>query len=155
MFYPVWWIQVHWIWIRIQGYVFIFNYCEFIFLIFHLFASILSFIYMRGSGSVFGIRIRIHRARVCGSNTYAISFPPLYQRIDLAKLSCLNETVDNSGRTVFKPFEQRRDRSQFVESDADEELLFNIPFTGNVKLKGIRYRCLSSLSFPLTDKAMF
>ena len=80
----------------------------------------------------------------------------LYQRIDLANLSCLNEVVEGSGKTVFKPWESTLDREKFVESDADEELLINIPFTGsessnrfcgtflsnsiyegNVKLKGL------------------
>ena len=64
----------------------------------------------------------------------------LYQRIDLAKLTCLNETSENSGKLVFKPWERRLDKldkEDFVESDADEELLINIPFTGNVKLKGL------------------
>ncbi|XP_068935350.1 PITH domain-containing protein 1 [Petaurus breviceps papuanus] len=61
----------------------------------------------------------------------------LYLRIDLERLQCLNESREGSGRGVFKPWEERADRTKFVESDADEELLFNIPFTGNVKLKGI------------------
>lgn len=61
----------------------------------------------------------------------------LYLRIDLERLQCLNESREGSGRGVFKPWEERTDRSKFVESDADEELLFNIPFTGNVKLKGV------------------
>lgn len=37
---------------------------------------------------------------------------------------------------------------QFVQSDADEELLFNIPFTGNVKLKGIRIASEDTDSHP-------
>ncbi|XP_068121490.1 PITH domain-containing protein 1 [Hyperolius riggenbachi] len=61
----------------------------------------------------------------------------LYQKIDLEKLQCLNENREGSGRTVFRAWEERGDRTRFVESDDDEELLFNIPFTGNVKLKGI------------------
>ncbi|XP_023348164.1 PITH domain-containing protein CG6153 isoform X2 [Eurytemora carolleeae] len=61
----------------------------------------------------------------------------LYQRIDLNQLSCLNEAVEESGKKVFKPYEARLDRREWVESDADEELLFNIPFTGSVKLKGL------------------
>ncbi|XP_028162754.1 PITH domain-containing protein CG6153 isoform X2 [Ostrinia furnacalis] len=62
----------------------------------------------------------------------------LFEKIDKENLECLNESIDGAGKTVFKPWDKRLDRTNFVESDADEELLFNIPFTGNVKLKGIR-----------------
>ncbi|XP_061407282.1 PITH domain-containing protein 1 isoform X1 [Lethenteron reissneri] len=61
----------------------------------------------------------------------------LFLKIDRDRLECLNEQIDGSGKQVFRPWDERNDRSRFVESDADEELLFNIPFTGNVKLKGI------------------
>ncbi|GJQ66837.1 hypothetical protein Trydic_g7869 [Trypoxylus dichotomus] len=61
----------------------------------------------------------------------------LYAKIDKDNLECLNEAVEGSGRTIFKPWEERLNFDTYVESDADEELLFNIPFTGNVKLKGI------------------
>lgn len=62
----------------------------------------------------------------------------LYTKIDTENLECLNESTDGSGKCVFKPYEERLNFEKFVESDADEELLFNIPFTGNIKLKGFR-----------------
>lgn len=85
----------------------------------------------------------------------------LYQKIDMQNLEVLNEAEENSGKieshdlrtseqlllsnlfrqtgkNVFKSYENRLDFSLFVESDCDQELLFNIPFTGNIKLKGIR-----------------
>ncbi|XP_075729135.1 PITH domain-containing protein CG6153 isoform X1 [Rhipicephalus microplus] len=61
----------------------------------------------------------------------------LYSKIDLDNVECLNEKEEGSGKLVFKPWEQRLDREKYVDSDVDEELLFNIPFTGNVKLKSI------------------
>ncbi|XP_055329370.1 PITH domain-containing protein 1-like [Paramacrobiotus metropolitanus] len=61
----------------------------------------------------------------------------LYLRIDLDHLECLNEDVEGSGRKVFKAWEDRHQRDVYAESADDAELLFNIPFTGNVKLKGI------------------
>ncbi|TPP62025.1 putative cyclin protein [Fasciola gigantica] len=61
----------------------------------------------------------------------------LFRFVDLEHMECLNEATPGSGKSVFKPYEDRKDWSVFVESDADEELLFNIPFTGNVKLKAI------------------
>ncbi|KAL1124418.1 hypothetical protein AAG570_001047 [Ranatra chinensis] len=61
----------------------------------------------------------------------------LYSKIDIENVECLNEAIEDSGKCVFKPWEERLNIEKFVESDADEELLFNIPFTGNIKLKGI------------------
>jgi len=61
----------------------------------------------------------------------------LYLKIDTNRVQCLNEATEGSGKTVFKPWNDRLDKTQFVESDVDEELLFIIPFTGNVKLKGL------------------
>ncbi|XP_028043274.1 PITH domain-containing protein CG6153 isoform X1 [Bombyx mandarina] len=72
----------------------------------------------------------------------------LHEKIDLDHLECLNESLEGSGKSVFKPWDKRLDRSKFVESDADEELLFNIPFTGNIKLKGIKVASEDTDSHP-------
>ncbi|XP_002123422.2 PITH domain-containing protein 1 [Ciona intestinalis] len=61
----------------------------------------------------------------------------LYLKINLTQLECLNESEEGAGKKVFKAWDERLDRERYVESDADPELLFNIPFTGNVKLKSI------------------
>jgi len=61
----------------------------------------------------------------------------LYTRIDTDRIECLNEAAEGSGKLVFKPWDERLNFEQFVESDCDEELLLKIPFTGNVKLKGL------------------
>jgi len=63
----------------------------------------------------------------------------LYQKIDFSKMECLNESEEDSGKRVFRPWQSRLDKnsSDCVTSDCDAELLFNIPFTGNIKLKGL------------------
>lgn len=61
----------------------------------------------------------------------------LYSRIDIDKLQCLNESTEGSGKKIFKAWDKRLHFEDYVESDCDAELLINIPFTGNVKLKSI------------------
>lgn len=82
-----------------------------------------------------------HEGGCCGhgdgideSNSIAYS---LYEKIDLNNLECLNESVDGSGLKVFKSWSERLNTDDYVESDCDAELIFNIPFTGDVKIKGI------------------
>ncbi|MCP9259416.1 PITH domain-containing protein 1 [Dirofilaria immitis] len=57
--------------------------------------------------------------------------------IDLQKVVVLNETVEGSGAMIFKKWDNRLDRTIRVESDVDEELLFNVPFKGYVKITGL------------------
>lgn len=57
--------------------------------------------------------------------------------IDIDNVRCLNEETAGSGKTVFKSFDDRFDKSKFVASDCDGELLFIVPFTSQVKLRSI------------------
>ncbi|KAF9172517.1 PITH domain-containing protein 1 [Mortierella sp. AD011] len=77
----------------------------------------------------------------------------LYQRIDHDNVVCLNEAEPNSGRSVLKPWHEKMDDSKFVESDADEQLIFRIPFTGLVKLKSISLRTDPGETAPKKMKA--
>ena len=61
----------------------------------------------------------------------------LYTKINDSTFECLGEEVDGSGRKVFKSYDDRMEKETFVNSDCDPELLFNIPFNGNVKIFSI------------------
>ncbi|TPX69610.1 hypothetical protein SpCBS45565_g02347 [Spizellomyces sp. 'palustris'] len=61
----------------------------------------------------------------------------LYKQIDIDNVRCLNESMEGAAKTVFKTWEQRADLTKYVESDADEQLIINIPFTASIKLKSI------------------
>eukprot|EP01135_Chromosphaera_perkinsii_P008701 Nk52_evm34s1444 gene=Nk52_evmTU34s1444 len=61
----------------------------------------------------------------------------LYRYIDVEKVVCLNESETDSAKKVFKPWEDRLSVDGFVQSDADEELIIHIPFTGDMKIKSI------------------
>ncbi|KAI9849323.1 MAG: hypothetical protein M1837_004783 [Sclerophora amabilis] len=77
----------------------------------------------------------------------------LYQQIDFDKITALNEAVPNSGIAVVKKgWEKRMDAQPELESDADEQLLVYIPFTGQVKLHQILVRSSATSAAPFTVK---
>ncbi|KAJ1925122.1 hypothetical protein IWQ60_004763 [Tieghemiomyces parasiticus] len=61
----------------------------------------------------------------------------LYGKIDLDRVRCLNEHSAGAARGIFKPWDKRKDREPYLESDCDEQLILFVPFTGMVKLKSI------------------
>lgn len=53
-----------------------------------------------------------------------------FQKIDFFKFQCLNEVEEGLVKNVFKLWDECLDIIKFVESDVDEEFLFNIFFVG-------------------------
>jgi PITH domain len=65
----------------------------------------------------------------------------LRQYIDFSRVSCLNEEVQDSGRSVLKLHEHRLSNNPFLKScEGDPELLLNIPFTETVTVQSISVR---------------
>ncbi|KAI9183043.1 hypothetical protein H9P43_003959 [Blastocladiella emersonii ATCC 22665] len=77
----------------------------------------------------------------------------LWQYVDVDRVRALNESVEGAAKSVFRPWDQRLDDSKFVESDADEQLIIFIPFTGQVKLKAIALRAPLDESAPAEMRA--
>ncbi|KAF8920120.1 galactose-binding domain-like protein [Mucidula mucida] len=59
----------------------------------------------------------------------------LYMHIDRDNVVALNGEGD--GRGVIKPWHERANEEKYLESDADDQLILRIPFTGSVKLRSI------------------
>ncbi|KAF3011491.1 hypothetical protein G7054_g3331 [Neopestalotiopsis clavispora] len=77
----------------------------------------------------------------------------LYQHIDFDGINTMNEAADDSGRAIVKKtWAERTQVEPELESDADEQIIMSVPFTGQVKLHSILLRSSPSDSAPRTLK---
>ena len=77
----------------------------------------------------------------------------LYKQIDFDKIITLNEAEPRSGASVVqKTWAERLNEDPHLESDADEQLLMHVPFSGSCKLYSILMRTSDSPAAPLTLK---
>lgn len=60
----------------------------------------------------------------------------------------LNEQIPEMVKGIIKPFDQQKDETKFVESDADDQLIIRIPFIGGVKLRAIMIKAGPSEQTP-------
>mmetsp|Transcript_9657 Transcript_9657/g.27754 ORF Transcript_9657/g.27754 Transcript_9657/m.27754 type:complete len:165 (-) Transcript_9657:542-1036(-) len=83
----------------------------------------------------------------------------LFDSIDTVNVKALNAKSGHGPLDAIKPYDLRMDVSRWMESDADEQLIVNIPFTGSVKLKAFslasgRISCLISSVFIVSQGAV-
>jgi len=62
----------------------------------------------------------------------------LLSRIDLDNVDALNAENEQQAKDVVgKPWDNRFDEDKYLMSDADQQLIVRIPFTGQVKLRSV------------------
>ncbi|GAA5839520.1 hypothetical protein JCM5353_002775 [Sporobolomyces roseus] len=61
----------------------------------------------------------------------------LYPFVDRDKVVALNAGEGKEPKIVIRPWDQRNQEDEWLESDADEQLILRVPFTGSVKLRSI------------------
>ncbi|KAK7948944.1 uncharacterized protein PG986_009830 [Apiospora aurea] len=77
----------------------------------------------------------------------------LYQHINFDAVQTLNEEEPGSGQAVLKKtWAERLEPAPEVASDADEQVIVQVPFTGQVKLHSVLLRTSQSDSAPRTLK---
>ncbi|KAJ5489639.1 hypothetical protein N7539_004529 [Penicillium diatomitis] len=77
----------------------------------------------------------------------------LYSQIDFDSVTTLNEARPKSGAAILKKtWAERLNDQPELESDADEQLLMHIPFTGQVKLHSILIYTAPTPAAPKTLK---
>ncbi|KAI5480900.1 hypothetical protein MNV49_006709 [Pseudohyphozyma bogoriensis] len=59
----------------------------------------------------------------------------LFSHIDRDRVVGLN--TESDPKVVIRPWDERSQEDEFVESDADEQLILHIPFTGSIKLRAL------------------
>eukprot|EP00357_Protocruzia_adherens_P019672 CAMPEP_0115005784 /NCGR_PEP_ID=MMETSP0216-20121206/20094_1 /TAXON_ID=223996 /ORGANISM="Protocruzia adherens, Strain Boccale" /LENGTH=209 /DNA_ID=CAMNT_0002372209 /DNA_START=18 /DNA_END=647 /DNA_ORIENTATION=+ len=73
----------------------------------------------------------------------------LYHFINRDKAFCLNEDVQGSCQSVFKPPEEKTDKTRILASDEDDpELLLHLEFSQTVKVKAINIATVDEESAP-------
>jgi hypothetical protein len=77
----------------------------------------------------------------------------IYEQIDFSAINTLNETEPRSGsKIVQKTWTERLNPEPELKSDADEQLLMHVPFTGQVRVHSVLIRTSTTSSAPQTLK---
>ncbi|KAK2463484.1 hypothetical protein APHAL10511_004570 [Amanita phalloides] len=72
----------------------------------------------------------------------------LYTYIDHQNVVALNITGVHPASSIIKPWHQRTNEDVYIESDADDQIIIRIPFTGSVRLRAILLKTGPALHTP-------